>query len=236
MLLPRTFSTIPELISPLQVDVAIPKWMLEMDKEDRRPVRTMEGPVSLTAVRLVYPLTDTATGETRDVIVKKLVNTAFFFNKELKRTHWKRVIPGLNIVVPWPKQEPVEKKEYNIDTVRLDVETKSFVPTLLRPPMPSSVIDELRNKYSKFRTRHDPEYIEAKMQEDREAEAKKKQLAEMRTPLMEINRRERKLRKAKGKGTLTAEMLERIGKVIAQKKQLAIAPKESSIEGAAIVA
>lgn len=223
-------------MSVLQLDVAVPKWMLEMEKEDTRPVRTMEGPVSLTSIRLVYPLTDTATGETRDVIIKKLVNTSFFFNKELKRTHWKRVIPGLNIVVPWPKQDPVEKKEYDVDTLRLDVETKTFVPTLLRPPMPSSVINELRNKYSKFRTRHDPEYIEAKMQEDNEAEAKKEQLAAMRTPLKEINRRERKLRKAKGKGKLTAEMLERIGKVIARKKQLAIAPKELSIEGAAVAA
>ena len=207
-----------------------------MDKQDTRRIRTMEGPVSLATVRLVYPLTDTTTGETRDVIVKKLVNAGFFFNKELKRTHWKRVIPGLNIIVPWPKHDAVEKKDYDADTLRLDVETKTFVPTLLRPPMPSSVIDELRNKFSKFRTRHDPEYIEAKMQEDREAEAKKRQLAEMRTPLKEINRRERKLRKAKGKGTLTAEMLERIGKVIARKKQLAIAPKDPSIEGAAVAA
>jgi len=218
----------------LQVDVAVPQWMLEHEKEDQRPVRNVEGPVSLTSVRLVFPLTDTESGETRDVIVKKLVNTAFFHSKETGRTHWKRVIPGLNIVVPWPKQDPIEKKDYDADTLRLDVESRTFVPTLLRPPMPSSVIDELRNKYSKFRTRHDPEYIEAKMQEDREAEARKKQVAEMRTPLKEINRRERKLKKAKGKGTLTAEMLEQIGRLIARKKQLTLGPLEASTEGAAV--
>jgi large subunit ribosomal protein L24 len=88
--------------------------------------------------------------------------------------------------------------------------------------MPGSVIDELRNKYSVFRTRHDPEYIAAKMKEDEEKEAAKKLSDQMRTPLKEVNRRERKLRKAKGKGRLTSEMLEKIGQVIAKKRQIAL--------------
>lgn len=210
--------------------------MRDLENDSDKTVRNMEGPVALASIRLVYPLTDTETGETRDVIVKKLVNTSFFHNKETKRTSWKRMIPGLNVVVPWPKQDPVEKKEYDIDTLRIDVETRTFMPTLLRPPMPMSVIDELRNKYSKFRSRHDPEYIEAKMQEDRDAEARKKQMEQMRTPLKEINRRERKLRKAKGKGTLTPGMLERIGRMIAQKRQLSLGPAPSSIESATVAA
>ncbi len=88
--------------------------------------------------------------------------------------------------------------------------------------MPMSVIDELRNKYSKFRTRHDPEYIAAKMEEDRQKEESKKLMRQMSTPLKEINRRERKLRKAKGKGVLTRPMLERIGEVIARKRAEAL--------------
>ena len=88
--------------------------------------------------------------------------------------------------------------------------------------MPGSVIDELRNNYSIFRTRHDPEYIEAKMKEDQEKEEKKRQIEEMWTPLKEVNRRARKLRKAKGKGKLTPKMLERIGRVIAKKRQLTL--------------
>ena len=102
------------------------------------------------------------------------------------------------------------------------MEVKNFVPTLLTPPMPGSVIDELRNKYSVFRTRHDPEYIAAKMKEDEEKEAAKKLSEQMRTPLKEVNRKERKLRKAKGKGKLTREMLEKIGQVIAKKRQIAL--------------
>lgn len=153
------------------------------------------------------------------MIVKKLIGTNFWFDRHGGRSYWSRVIPGLNIKVPWPKKEPVEKVDYPIDTPRLDVETKTFVPMLLSPPMPRSVIDELRNKYSVFRTRHEPEYIAQKKAEDAEKEAKKKQIEEMRTPLKEINRKLRKLRKQKGKGKLTEDMLEKIGQIIANGKQ-----------------
>ena len=86
--------------------------------------------------------------------------------------------------------------------------------------MPGSVIDELRNKYSIFRTRHDPEYIARKLKEDEEKEEKKKLIRSMRTPVKEINRLEKKMSRAKGKGKLTEEMLEKIGRVIAEKRQL----------------
>lgn len=45
------------------------------------------------------------------------------------------------------------------DTLRLEIDTSTWTPTLLRAPLPGSVIDELRGKYSVFRTRHDPEYM-----------------------------------------------------------------------------
>ncbi|RQM04552.1 hypothetical protein DH86_00004416, partial [Scytalidium sp. 3C] len=204
------------------VDVAVPQWMLDADDGDKRPVRSLPKPVPLTSVRLVYPLTNPETGETRDVIIKKLVNSRIWHDRYTGTTKWSRVIPGLDIVVPWPKKEPKEYKDHECDTLRLDVETKSFVPTLLRPPMPGSVIDELRNKYSIFRTRHDPEYIEKKMAEDREKDAKKKLAEEMRSPLKELNRKERKLKKAKGKGKISTDMLEKIGEVIAKNRQAAL--------------
>jgi large subunit ribosomal protein L24 len=203
---------------------------------DKRAVRSVEKPVPLTSVRLVFPLTDATTGTTRDVIVKKLINGKIWHDRHLGTTRWSRFIPGLNIKVPWPKTEPKERKDYPSDTLRLDVEVRSFVPTLLRPPMPGSVIDELRNKYSAFRTRHDPEYIEAKVKEEQEKEEKKKMIEQMRTPLKEINRRERKLRKAKGKGKLTREMLERIGRVIAKKRQLVLDAAAVSKEAGTVVA
>lgn len=194
--------------------------MIQEQDPDKRPIRTIEKPVPLTSVRLVYPLADPETGVTRDVIIKKMKNGPIFHDRHLGKTKWARIVPGLGIVIPWPKVEPKEHKDGPFDTLRSDVEQKTYVPSLLRPPMPGSVIDELRNKFSKFRTRHDPEYIEAKLAEDRAIEEKKKTAAEMRTPLKEIHRRERRLKKAKGKGKLTPEMLERIGQVIAKKRQL----------------
>ncbi|KUJ12017.1 uncharacterized protein LY89DRAFT_593978 [Mollisia scopiformis] len=213
------------------IDVAVPSYMISAEDPDQRPIRTIEKPVPLASVRLVYPLSDPETGVTRDVIIKKLKNGPIFHDRHLNKTKWSRIVPGLNIVIPWPKTPPKEHKDGPNDTLRIDVEQQTYVPSLLRPPMPGSVIDELRNKFSKFRTRHDPEYIEAKLAEDRAVEEKKKQAAEMRTPLKEINRRERKLRKAKGKGKLSTEMLERIGHIIAKKRGLTMgvvgAPKEA---------
>jgi large subunit ribosomal protein L24 len=218
------------LITIWQIDVAVPAYMVDEQDPDKRPIRTIPKPVPLTSVRLVYPLSDPQTGVTRDVIIKKLVNGPIFHDRHLGKTKWSRIVPGLNIAIPWPKVEPRDHKDGPDDTLRADVEEKTFVPSLLRPPMPSSVIDELRNKFSKFRTRHDPEYIEAKLAEDRVAEEKKRSVEKMRTPLKEINRKERKLRKAKGKGKLTPEMLERIGQIIANKKQINVGGSKVSRE------
>lgn len=207
--------------------------MISSEDTDKRPIRTMERPVPINTVRLVVPLTDQATGATRDVIVKKVISTKPWVDRHTGHKRWSRIIPGLNIKIPWPKTEPKIEEDQPDDTLRIDVETKTFVPSLLTPPMPGGVIDELRNKYSVFRTRHEPEYIAAKQEEDKLKEEKKKEAEKMRTPLKEVNRRERKLRKAKGKGTLTPEMLENIGKLIAQKRQATMAAVGVSKEAAA---
>jgi large subunit ribosomal protein L24 len=204
------------------MDINVPEYMIGADDQDKRPVRTIAKPVPLDKVRLVFPLTDPETGVTRDVIVKKLVNGKMWFDRHTGKQKWARIIPGLNIKVPWPKVEAKEHKDFANDTLRLEVETKTFVPTLFRPPMPRSVIDELRNKYSVFRTRHEPEYIAEKMKEDEAKIAKKKLSEEMRTPLKEINRKLRKMRKQKGKGELTMDMLEKLGQIIANKRELAL--------------
>lgn len=209
------------LIAMLQIDVKIPQWMQDAEPTDKRPVRTIEKGISIASVRLVYPLIDRETGTTRDVIVKKLVNGPIFHDKQFGTTRWARIIPGLNIKIPWPKKEPQNYQDNDCDTFRLDVDVKNFVPTLLNPPMPPSVIDELRNKYSKFRTRHEPEYIEKKIQEEEQKMILQKKASLMRTPLKEANRLQRKLRKAKGKGKFTTYMAERIGEFIAKKRELA---------------
>jgi large subunit ribosomal protein L24 len=48
----------------------------------------------------------------------------------------------------------------------MEVETPTWIPSLHYAPFPPSVLDELRNKFSKYRTRHDPEFVEEKKMED----------------------------------------------------------------------
>ena len=219
------------------MDVRVPEYMLASEVEqDKRAIRSVEQPVPFSWILLVTQLKNEDTGLLEDVICEKVETTKPMYEKHPTGTkvHFRRFITmedSSKIFIPYPGQGPKGRKERQdaeeektkdtpADTLRMEVEQKTFVPTLLRPPMPNSVIDELRNKYSIFRTRHDPEYIEKKLKEDKEKEEKKKLIAMMRTPVKEINRLEKKMKKAKGKGKLTAEMLERIGKVIMEKRQL----------------
>jgi len=195
--------------------------MIAEEDADKRPFRHMEQPVDINTIRLVYPLQKPGEEEVRDVIIKNIVGKNHRLNRQTGKREHGRYIAGTRIELPWPAVEEEEHKDYPVDTLRLDVEAKTFIPTLMRPPFPSSVIDELRNKFSAFRTRHDPEYIEEKIQEDQEKEAKKKQIHEMRTPLNELNRTERRLKKKMDKRqNLTPEMLEKLGAIMAQKKEL----------------
>lgn len=211
----------------LQVDVAVPTWMMSDEDPDKRPIRTVEKPVSLSQLRLVHRM------KSKDVIVKQVVRYAC---RGPEGYVLQRKIAGLRTVIPWPK-EPKEKEpeDQPDDTLRIDVETKTFVPTLLTPPMPRSVIDELRNKYSAFRTRHDPEYIAAKMEEDRLKEEKKKMVETMRTPRQELLAEKRKKKEEmmaspewqKKQAEREEKILERVGKFMAKKQGVVIQGKNA---------
>ena len=172
----------------------------------------------LSAVRLVYPLKDRKTGEFRDVIVRELRPRDIVYDRPTRTRRMRRYVPGENIIIPWPKQEPIKKEDQPADTLRIDLDEKTYVPTLFRPPAPAQVLDELRNKYSIFRTRHTPEYIAKKEAEEREKEAKKNAAKAMLTPIQEYNRKQRELRRARGQPVLTEEMLAKIGEVVARNK------------------
>ncbi|KAI1132149.1 hypothetical protein F5Y10DRAFT_231663 [Nemania abortiva] len=179
----------------------------------------IELPLPISAVRLVHPITDPATGKTRDVIINQLVHSGLVTDRVTGKRRWQRVVPGLNISIPWPVKEEPNLPAHKADTARIDVEERTFVPTLLRPPMPEAVIDELRGKYSRFRTRHEPEYI-ARLEAEEQAKKDRAKLIEsMRTPLQEFHRAEREKKKKKGKPRLTLEMLEKIGEVIAKNRE-----------------
>ncbi|KAI1245522.1 hypothetical protein MGN70_012412 [Eutypa lata] len=183
------------------------------------PAVNMEMSLPISAIRLVHPLTDPATGVTRDVIINQLEHRGLVFDRVSGKRSWSRVVPGLNVSIPWPAKAAQEKKDHAGDTLRIDVEARTFVPTLLRPPMPAQVIDELRGRYSRFRTRHEPEYLARLEAEARAKEDRRKLIESMRTPLQEFHRQERANKKKKGKPRLTVEMLERIGEVIARNRE-----------------
>ncbi|KAK3903858.1 hypothetical protein C8A05DRAFT_42988 [Staphylotrichum tortipilum] len=219
------------------VNVKIPPHMAE---EGKPPVQQIKAVVPVSAVRLVHPLADPKTGVVRDVIIRELKPIGITHDRPTREVFFQRVVPGLNVEIPWPEESPKTDVDYPGDTLRIDVEERSFIPTLLRLPMPEAVIDELRNKYSKFRTRHTPEYIA--LIEAQEAEKKLRQKGaradEMLLPLKEFNRKMRALRRERGPPQLSDEMLEKIGEVIARNKlargeNLAgkLAPAASADEG-----
>ncbi|KAL7623868.1 hypothetical protein AAE478_005424 [Parahypoxylon ruwenzoriense] len=189
---------------------------LRSDDDDDVAVVNLELPIPISSIRLVHPIRDPATGFTRDVIINRLTHAGLLYDRVSGRRYWSRVVPELNIAIPWPKMPEKDLKDYEGDTLRIDVEARTFVPTLLRPPIPEAVIDELRNKYSRFRTRHDPEYIARKEAEEQAVRDRYKLMDSMRTPLQELHRAERANKKKKGKPRLTIEMLEKIGEVMAR--------------------
>lgn len=181
----------------------------------------------IQAVRLVHPLRDPDTGKVRDVVINELQPRNIIYDKPTGRVTWKRVVPGLNIEIPWPRAfEEAERSElvqtlpdYPCDTLRYDVERRTYVPTLLKPPMPVEVIDELRNKYSKFRTRHEPEYIARKEEEAAAKVAARKKAMTMQTPLKELNAKIRDEKRALGQPVLSDAMLAKIGELMFRAQQ-----------------
>ncbi|KAK8087011.1 hypothetical protein PG994_001985 [Apiospora phragmitis] len=176
--------------------------------EGTLPVMNIELPIPISRIRLVHPIFDPKTGVTRDIIINQLVHRGVIEDKLTGKVEWTRM-----------KKEEEELTDHKVDTLRIDVEERTFVPTLLRPPMPETIIDELRNKYSKFRTRHEPEYIQRLEAEEQAKKDRVQLMNSMRSPLQELHRAERERKKKKGKPRLTVEMLEEIGKVIARSRQ-----------------
>ncbi|KAK3946391.1 hypothetical protein QBC46DRAFT_5072 [Diplogelasinospora grovesii] len=205
-----------ELVNDLRVNAVLPEFMVT---DGVSPVNVMSSVIPISSVRLVHPLPDPKTGKVRDVIIRELKPVRITHDRPTRKVHFSRLVPGLNAKIPWPKNAPKVHEDHDADTLRIDVEERTFVPTLLRPPMPEAVIDELRNRYSIFRTRHTPEYIAQKEAEEAEKKALKAKNAGLLTPIQEFNRQQRALRRERGQPVLTEEMLQKIGEVIAKNKQ-----------------
>lgn len=182
-------------------------------------------PISVAAIRLVYPITNAETGVTKDSIVHQLKAIPANMQSENMSYErweygqkWDRVVPGINVVIPWPEVKVPEFVTHEIDTARDLTEERTFYYNLLSPPMPPDMIDQLRNKYSRFRTRHEPWYIAKKAAEASGRKYQHEMLKSMQTPGDE-HRAAKDVEKAiRGEPELSEEMLEKLGQIIAQTK------------------
>lgn len=154
------------------------------------------------------------------MIIRQLRHSNVRRDRLTKTTEWDRYVPGLNTIIPWPEKTDPEEKQTKADTAREAVQEATFVPTLLRAPMPDTLINELRNQYSRFRTRHETWYIEKKVAEEEAKKAAKKAADTMLTPADEFNRQRKTARKALGQPMLTEAMLERIGAQMVKSKAI----------------
>ena len=182
-------------------------------------IRTVALPIPFASIRLIYPLR--IDGRLQDCIISKLIRLPGNSKKRFIANSDKATGFLVEVPIPAKQDDKPEKKDHEIDTLRFEVEEQTWTPTLLRAPMPGSVIDELRGKYSKFRTRHEPDYALA-MENREKRKAAHKALVKsgggmLLTPAREARLRERSELVAKGKPELKAEVLERIGEVMAGK-------------------
>lgn len=125
-------------------------------------------PVPMDDIRHVIALVDPNSKVTKDHIIQH----AYAGPPYIERPPWSklprftRYVSGLDTEIPWPTEEEPQTKDGEWDTSRYEVDDCSWTPSLDNPPFPSSVLDELRNKYSRFRTRHDEEYVREKIIEE----------------------------------------------------------------------
>ncbi|RJE23721.1 KOW motif domain protein [Aspergillus sclerotialis] len=144
-------------------EMAIPGWMAG-EPEKRTVINRTPAPISIDDIRLVVPLSNPV----KDVLVMHMYGGGPFLDREYgtDTPAHTRYVAGEDIEIPWPNPEAQNHQDKESDTLRLDVETLTWVPSLRKQPFPSSVLDELRNKYSKYRTRHDPNYVKEKKLEE----------------------------------------------------------------------
>lgn len=206
---------------------------MKVEGRAEAPVQTTEALLDLASVRLVTPLADPTTGIKRDVIVNELTLTP---TGQRFISNYISLDTGKPHYIPYPPKEKPEFKDNDVDTLRIDAAQVTWTPTLLRAPFPSGVIDELRNKYSKFRTRHEDSYIEMKEAMDEKQKRRDQEMEwgggtpkEMLTPVQELNRQRRMERKGMEEDKLTEEVLAGIGEMMV-KKGKRLPPKEQGQE------
>ncbi|KAF2100586.1 hypothetical protein NA57DRAFT_54665 [Rhizodiscina lignyota] len=167
--------------------IHLPEW-LRSAQGHNNPTGDFPMNISWHDVRLVHPLPHPITGVERDVIVENLERREVYTDDETLETEYERVIPELDYVVPWPKKHEVVHEDHDSDTLRITVEQRTWLPTINEDPFPPSVIDELRNKYSKYRVPDNENFAKRRMAHEENKKTRDiKWMESMRTPLQELH-------------------------------------------------
>lgn len=151
----------------MQADVNVPEWS-KASLGIKSDILPQSMPVPIDDIRHVIALEDPETKVTQDHIIEHAYAGPPYFERPSwsKLPRFSRYVSGLNLEIPWPTEDPPQLKDGEWDTLRYEVDEVTWSPSLDNPPFPSTVLDELRNKYSRFRKRHDPEYVRAKVIEE----------------------------------------------------------------------
>ena len=199
-----------------------------MSDPDPRRYRTISLPLPLSAVRLVAPLPHPQTGALRDVIISALRLRRRTIAQLRGTDPPERIIAGVlpAISIPYPEEKKIEEKDNDCDTRRIEVEDVTFTPTLTEPPMPGGVIDELRGRYSRFRTRHDEGWLEAKREEDRKEKIKQEwERLAMKSPVQEAATK-RKMAVSRMMGEIRRQEKPDVRKAIAEEMEKNLGAEE----------
>lgn len=151
-------------------------------------------PIPINDIRLVMTESNLDTGEKRDVIIRHMRGGEPVVEREYGEDTPKhtRYIEGSDEEIPWPDARPEDFHAEDCDTLRMTVEERTFVPSILAP-FPESIMDELRNPFHKLRSRHDNEWVEGKLKEDAlEAWQSRRRLLTPKTEYFEHQVKERR--------------------------------------------
>lgn len=192
------------------------------------PYQSFPLPIRIQDVRLVVPLQDAVTGTVKDTVIEHLRGGRPFIepphgSNTPKHT---RYINGPDeIEIPWPKDKIPEFKTEAVDTLRMHVDDRSFLPSIYNVPLPESAVGEIRTKDSKIKQVQSQEYVQKQMRVD--AKRHWKRGGRMVSPQQEFWEYKAKQEQAQGKPEVSAETSE----LIREMQATGLAEQSTSLAG-----
>ncbi|KEF56103.1 uncharacterized protein A1O9_07684 [Exophiala aquamarina CBS 119918] len=161
----------------------------------QRPFQPFDRPIPIDDVRVVFRHTesDPITGRVirdRDVLVESIEGRGPYFERDngSPLPRHTRYVAGSKTEIPWPSVESVQFTHFPGDTRRLELEKRTYTPSVHENPLPHpSIIDELRPKYQNDRMAHEYDYVAKKIVED--ARSKWYEERGINTPAMELQQK-----------------------------------------------